>query len=124
MHGNKREDLLDLKTKITDESAGGETNIRGCLARAADVFRGYGNDTRKKAVVLMTDGQDGSHDNAPINELAAMGIPVIAIGFGDVDEHDLRDVIAGTTDGTYIKKDNVVSALRDAAALWCCSRSG
>ena len=115
--GNKRDDLLGLKTKITDESAGGETNIRGCLARAADVFRGYGNDTRKKAVVLMTDGQDGSHDNAPINELAAMGIPVIAIGFGSVDEHDLRDVIAGTTGGTYIKKDNVVSALRDAAGF-------
>ena len=115
--GNKREDLLDLKTKITDESAGGETNIRGCLARAVDVFRGYGNDTRKKAVVLMTDGQDGSSDNTPINELAAMGIPVIAIGFGDVDEHDLRDVIAGRTDGTYIRKDNVVSALRDAAGF-------
>jgi Ca-activated chloride channel family protein len=118
--GNKREDLLDLKTKITDESAGGETNIRGCLARAVDVFKTYtavGADDRKKAVVLMTDGQDGSQDNTPINELAAMGIPVIAIGFGSVDEHDLRDVIAGTTGGTYIHKDNVVSALRDAAGF-------
>jgi len=117
VNGNKPEDLLDLKTKITAASAGGETNIRGCLESAAAVFRSYGEDTRKKAVVLMTDGQDGSRDNAPIQALAAMGIPVIAIGFGSVDEQDLRDVIAGTTGGTFIYKDNVVSALREAAGF-------
>ena len=42
---------------------------------------------------------------------------MIAIGFGDVDEHDLRDVIAEGTGGTYIHKDNVVGALRDAAGF-------
>jgi hypothetical protein len=46
-----------------------------------------------------------------------MGIPVIAIGFGDVDEHDLRDVIVEKTGGSYIHKDSVVSALRDAAGF-------
>jgi hypothetical protein len=66
----------------------------------------------------MTDGQDGGHDAAAIDELAAMRIPVIAVGFGtDVDEHDLRDVIAAKTGGSYIRKDSVVSALRDAAGF-------
>lgn len=115
--GNKRDDLLGLRQQITDTSPGGETSIRGCLAQAAEVFRCYGGDDRKKSVVLMTDGQDGSYDNAPIDELAAMGIPVIAIGFGNVDEHDLRDVIVAKTNGTFIHKDDVVSALRDAAGF-------
>lgn len=117
VNGNRREDLLGLRTDITNSEAGGGTNIRGCLQRAVDVFRSYGDDGRKRAVVLMTDGQDGGHDNTPIQELAAMGIPVIAIGFGDVDEYDLRDVIAAGTGGTYIHKDSVVSALRDAAGF-------
>jgi Ca-activated chloride channel family protein len=118
VNGNRRDDLLDLRNKITDSSPDDGTNIRGCLARAADVFQSYGGDTRKKAVVLMTDGQDGGQDDAAIDELAAMGIPVIAIGFGtDVDERDLRDVIVAKTGGTYIHKDSVVSALRDAAGF-------
>ena len=115
--GNKRDDLLGLRTDITDSGPGGGTNIRGCLARAAEVFRSYGADSRKKTVVLMTDGQDGGHDDTAIDELAAMGIPVIAIGFGDVDERDLRDVIVARTNGTYIHKDNLVGALRDAAGF-------
>ena len=117
VNGNRKEDLLGLRKDIADSSAGGGTNIRGCLERAVDVFRSYGNDGRKKAVVLMTDGQDGGHDGTAIDELAQLGIPVIAIGFGDVDEHDLRDVIAEGTGGTYIHKDNVVGALRDAAGF-------
>ena len=117
VNGNKREDLLDLRKKITDSSPGGGTNLRGCLARAADVFRSYGGDTRKKAVVLLTDGNDGGHDSAAIDQLASMQIPVIAIGLGQVDEHDLRDVIVAKTGGTYIHKDSVVSALRDAAGF-------
>jgi Ca-activated chloride channel family protein len=117
VNGNNRDDLLGLRKDITDSGPGGGTSIRGCLARAANVFRTYG-DTRKKAVVLMTDGQDGGHNDAAIVELAAMGIPVIAIGFGnDVDEHDLRDVIVAKTGGSYIHKDSVVSALRDAAGF-------
>ena len=115
--GNKRDDLLALRDKITSTEPGGDTNLRGCLAQAIGVFRSYPDDTRKKAVVLMTDGQDGSDDDAPIQQLATMGIPVIAIGFGDVNESDLRDVIAGRTGGTYINKDSVVSSLRDAAGF-------
>jgi Ca-activated chloride channel family protein len=118
VNGNKPDDLRDLRKKITDSSPDDGTDIRGCLARAADVFRSYGADPRKKAVVVMTDGQDGGHDAAAIDELAAMHIPVIAVGFGtDVDEHDLRDVIAAKTGGSYIRKDSVVSALRDAAGF-------
>ena len=117
VNGNKREDLLGLRNNVTNSGPGGGTNIRGCLARAAAVFHNYGDDPRKKAVVLMTDGQDDSNDNTAIEELAAMGIPVIAIGFGDVDEHDLRDTIVARTAGSYIHKDSVVSALRDAAGF-------
>ncbi|MCI4676082.1 VWA domain-containing protein [Candidatus Mycolicibacterium alkanivorans] len=117
VNGNRKDDLLGLRKDITDSSPGGGTNIRGCLQHAVDVFGSYGDDGRKKAVVLMTDGQDGGDDNTAIEELAQMGIPVIAIGFGDVDEHDLRDVIAAGTGGTYIHKDSVVGALRDAAGF-------
>jgi len=117
VNGNGKEDLLALRRHISESQPGGDTNIRGCLQRAVDVFRGYGTDPRKKAVVLMTDGQDGGHDGTSIAELASMGIPVIAIGFGEVDEHDLRDVIAAGTGGTYIHKDSVASALRDAAGF-------
>lgn len=118
VNGNKREDLLDLRKKITDSSPGGSTSIRGCLARAADVFRSYPNDTRKKAVILMTDGQDGTHDSSGIDDLVALHIPVIAIGFGsEVDEDDLRGVIVNRTQGSFIRKNDVVSALRDAAGF-------
>jgi Ca-activated chloride channel family protein len=117
VNGNKRDDLLGLRDDITGSGASGGTNIRGCLTQAAAVFRSYGDDPRKKAVILMTDGQDGGHDDAAIDELAVMGIPVIAIGFGDVDEHDLRDVIVARTGGTYIHKDDLVGALRDAAGF-------
>jgi Ca-activated chloride channel homolog len=115
--GNDRGQLLDLKQKITSTSPGGGTNLRGCLDKAVGIFERYGNDTRKRAVVLMTDGQDGSDDDSPIYTLARMGVPVITIGFGDVNDHDLRDVIAARTNGTYIHKDDVVSALRDAAGF-------
>lgn len=116
--GNKRADLLGLKSSVIASGPGGGTNIRGCLQQAAEVFSRYGaDDNRKKAVVLMTDGQDGNHDPEAIDELAELGIPVIAIAFGDVDEHDLRDVIAAKTNGTYIRKDDVVSALREAAGF-------
>jgi Ca-activated chloride channel homolog len=117
VNGNNPADLLGLRNDILGSGPGGGTNLRGCLSRAVDVFRGYGDDTRKKAVVLMTDGQDGGHDSAAIDELAALHIPVIAIGFGDVDERDLRDVIAAKTQGTYIHNDSVASALRDAAGF-------
>jgi Ca-activated chloride channel family protein len=118
VNGNKRDDLIGLRNDITGSGAGGETDIRNCLAKAADVFRTYVNDPRKKAVVLMTDGHDGSDNNTPIDQLAAMGIPVIAIGFGnDVDEKDLRDVIAAKTGGTYIHENDVVAALREAAGF-------
>ena len=118
VNGNRRDDLIELRNDITGTSPGGDTNLRGCLARAAQVFQGYGGDSRKKAVVLMTDGNDGGHDPAAIEQLASMHIPVIAIGFGEsVDEHDLRDVIVAQTGGTYIHKDDVVSALRDAAGF-------
>jgi Ca-activated chloride channel homolog len=117
VNGNKRDDLLNLKKDINDSTPGGGTNIRGCLARAADVFRTYGGDTRKKSVVLMTDGQDSSHDDSALKDLAAMNIPVIAIGFGDLDEHDLRDVIVAQTHGSYIRNNDVVGALREAAGF-------
>jgi Ca-activated chloride channel family protein len=117
VNGNKRDDLLGLRSQITSASPGGGTNIRNCLAHAVAVFHNQKDDPRKKAVVLMTDGQDDSDDNSAVNQLAAMGIPVIAIGFGDVDEHDLRDVIVEKTAGSYIHKDSVVSALRDAAGF-------
>jgi Ca-activated chloride channel homolog len=117
VNGNKRDDLLGLRSEIKSSNPGGGTNIRDCLAHAVAVFQNNREDPRKKAVVLMTDGQDDNDDNSAVNQLAAMGIPVIAIGFGDVDEHDLRDVIVEKTGGSYIHKDSVVSALRDAAGF-------
>jgi Ca-activated chloride channel family protein len=118
VNGNKRDDLMGLRQHIVDSSAGGETDIRNCLSHAVDVFRDHGTDPRKKAVVLMTDGQDGNDDDTAINELASMGIPIIGIGFGnDIRESDLRDDIVAKTNGTYIHEDSVVTALREAAGF-------
>lgn len=117
VNGNGRNDLLDLRQKIVDAGPGGGTDMRGCLARAVQIFRSDAADPRKKAVVLLTDGQDENTDDSSIAQLEQLQIPVIVIGLGDVNEYDLQDVIAARTDGTYIRKDDVVSALRDAAGF-------
>ncbi|MFC8045843.1 VWA domain-containing protein [Nocardia sp. NPDC057353] len=115
--GNDPGELTALKDRVLALGPTGGTDIRGCLAEAAKVLRGASADGRKRTVVLMTDGRDNGTDNAAIRQLAAIGVPVIAIGFGDVDERDLRSIASGTG-GSYLPAgDDVSTALRTAAAF-------
>ena len=64
----------------------------------------------------MTDGQNNQGTEAGLDHIAALGVPVIAIGFGsDADTQALTD-IADRTKGAYISSSNLVSALRQATS--------
>ncbi|WP_084505696.1 VWA domain-containing protein [Nocardia harenae] len=115
--GNDPGELTELKDRVLALGPIGGTDIRRCLGEAARVLRDHPADGRKRTVVLMTDGQDNGRDNAAIRQLTALGVPVLAIGFGDVDERDLRG-IASSTGGSYLPAgDDVSTALRTAAAF-------
>jgi hypothetical protein len=77
-------------------------------------------DGRKRLVVLMTDGQSESGDRtAAMAALKTAGVPVIAIAFGrDADPKQLTEV-AAATGGAFVRQDDMVTALRQAAAYKC-----
>ncbi len=110
--GNKPSDLLGLRNDIQQQQPGGNTGIFKCLDRAAAKFRASPGSGLKRLVILMTDGQDNQGGNT--DAIAALHVPVIAIGFGsDADNGTLQD-IANATGGAAFSSANVVSALRQA----------
>ncbi len=110
--GNKPSALLGLRNDIQQQQPGGNTGIFKCLDRAAAQFRASPNSGLKRLVILMTDGQDNEGGNT--DAIAALHVPVIAIGFGsDADNGTLQD-IANATGGAAFSSSNVVSALRQA----------
>jgi Ca-activated chloride channel homolog len=114
--GNDPTKLSDLTHKIQGYTAGGGTNMYGCLLRAANDLRAPQTPDRKKLVILMTDGvSDVGQRDAAIAALKPLGVPVVAIAFGsDVDENQLRDV-ATSTGGAFFAQKDLVAALRQAA---------
>lgn len=115
--GNDPGQLGELKDRVLALGPTGGTDIRRCLSEAARVLGNHREDGRKRTVVLMTDGRDNGTDNAAVRQLAALGVPVLAIGFGEVDERDLRGIASGTG-GSYLPAGNdVAAALRTAAAF-------
>lgn len=116
VNGNQPSELTALNQNIQDTNADGGTGIYECLGEAADYFSQTPADGRKRMVILMSDGQDQNGSDDQDKTLASMGIPVIAIGFGDdVDSSQLKS-IAKNTNGTFITSDDMVKALRDATS--------
>ncbi|MEU5942413.1 vWA domain-containing protein [Micromonospora sp. NPDC047548] len=116
VQGNDGAALRDLAGKVTDYRPDGGTNMYACLQRAAqDLGRAQPGD-RKRLVVLMTDGQSGARDrDGALTALKAAGVPVVAIAFGrDADPRQLQEV-AAATNGTFVRQDDLVAALRQAA---------
>jgi Ca-activated chloride channel homolog len=116
VNGNGDLLLAQLRQKLGAEKPGGGTAIYSCLQEATNELSQPGGDTRKKLIVLMTDGQNNAGlDHVPDN-LKASQIPVIAIAYGDnADTGTLKD-IATQTGGSFIASSDLVTALRNATA--------
>ena len=64
----------------------------------------------------MTDGQNTNGGTDGLDQVAALGVPVVAVAFGsDADKTSMQDV-ADITHGAFISSDNLVTALRNATS--------
>lgn len=114
--GNKESELVGLKDQVQALGPDGGTAIYDCLDIAANFFASHPDGGRKRLVILMTDGQNNQGTEAGLDHIAALGVPVVAIGFGsDADTAALTE-IADRTKGAYISSSNLVSALRQATS--------
>ena len=116
VEGNDAGALHGLTEKITNYRPNGETNLYGCLVRAAAQLGDPSLGDRKRLVVLMTDGKSSQGERpAALDALRAAGVPVIAIAFGkDADPTQLTEV-AQATSGAFFEQNDLVAALRQAA---------
>ncbi|SCG39476.1 vWA domain-containing protein [Micromonospora inositola] len=116
VQGNDPTALRGLQGKVTGYRPDGGTDMYACLLRAADELARPQADDRKRLVVLMTDGQSKSRRRGEaLSALTAAGVPVVAIAFGrDADPRQLKEV-AEATHGTFVRQDDLVAALRQAA---------
>ncbi|MFR9780810.1 vWA domain-containing protein [Micromonospora sp. MS34] len=114
--GNDPAALRDLARKITGYRPDGGTDMYACLLRAADELARPQAGDRKRLVVLMTDGQSETGRRGPaLAALRRAGVPVVTIAFGrDADPRQLKEV-ADATHGTFVRQDDLVAALRQAA---------
>lgn len=109
--GNDAAQLAKLERDINTARPGGGTNMYNCLVQAEQALA---SASTKKLIVLMTDGQSDRLNDQVVGRLANAGIPVIAIAFGDADPAQLEP-IARDTKGAFVKSDDLVKALREAA---------
>ena len=90
---------------ISQMSSGGNTNIPAGIQEGLDAVAG--GDAGTRALILMTDGQDGNTE--AIDEAIARAVSqetaVYTVGLGDVNEEYLRE-IAEQTGGKFILADN------------------
>ncbi|SBT55012.1 vWA domain-containing protein [Micromonospora narathiwatensis] len=116
VQGNDAAALRDLARKVTGYRPDGGTDMYACLLRAANELARPQPDDRKRLVVLMTDGQSDTRRREPaVAALRSAGVPVVAIAFGrDADPTQLKEV-AEATNGTFVRQDDLVAALRQAA---------
>jgi Ca-activated chloride channel family protein len=116
VQGNDPAALRGLARKVSGYRPDGGTDMYGCLLRAAGELARPQPDDRKRLVVLMTDGQsDSGLRRRALAALRAAGVPVVAIAFGrDADPTQLREVADATT-GSFVRQDDLVAALRQAA---------
>ncbi|MEV4624835.1 VWA domain-containing protein [Micromonospora sp. NPDC049523] len=114
--GNDPGQLHGLTEAITRYRPDGETNLYGCLLRAAAQLTDSSLGDRKRLVVLMTDGKSSQGERpAALDALRRAGVPVVAIAFGkDADPSQLTEV-AQATSGAFFEQNDLVAALRQAA---------
>jgi Ca-activated chloride channel family protein len=114
--GNADVDITAVRDDILALEAGGGTAIYDCLGRAAEFYRSHDSGSRKRLVVLMTDGQNTDGGTGGLEELAALHVPVVAIAFGSDADGTALTEIADATNGAFISSGNLVSALRQATS--------
>ena len=90
-----------LKRAINSITSDGGTNIAGGLNAGIDAIK---NESGSRAIILMSDGQDGNSGAMPdaIQNAIDEEIAVYTVAFGDADEEYMKD-IADKTGGKFIK---------------------
>lgn len=91
-----------LKNSIAAISDGGGTNISAGLNLALDNLEA---EKGSRAVILMSDGQDGGSEEdmqAATDRAAKLGISVYTVGFGECDDAYMQ-AIAEATGGKFVK---------------------
>ena len=91
-----------LKNSIAAISDGGGTNISAGLNLALDNLEA---EKGSRAVILMSDGQDGGSEEdmqAATDRAAKLGISVYTVGFGECDDAYMQ-AIAEVTGGKFVK---------------------
>ena len=90
-----------LKRAINSIESDGGTNIAGGLNAGIDEIK---DETGSRAIILMSDGQDGNTVAMPeaIQNAVDEGIAVYTVAFGDADEEYMKN-IADKTGGKFIK---------------------
>lgn len=109
--------LLISAIESTPDFGGGETRLYDTLVEAIETISSPARTTDRRAIIIMTDGEDNDGTNNPLSlanlddviaDAIAMGIPVFTVGLGErVNPDDLR-LLASETGGTY--SDSVTSA--------------
>jgi len=110
----------EAKTDVDTIDASGSTNYGAALQVAVNELLGYGDPTRARVIILLTDGQNTCCPNQQGGDTLAQaqarrardnGIVIYTIGLGsDIDEPMLR-YIASVTGGTFYFASNA-SAIR------------
>ena len=54
------------------------------------------SDSRKKLIVVMSDGVSAGENQATLDAANKAGIPIVAIAFGDADERQLQALATST----------------------------
>lgn len=93
-----------LKRAINSVTSNGGTNIAGGLTAGIDEIK---KETGSRAIILMSDGQDGNTGAMPeaIQYAIDEEIAVYTVAFGEADEEYMKD-IAKKTGGKFIKASN------------------
>lgn len=94
-----------LLSGIESLDSSGGTNISGAVTSAVNLLEGKSGT---KAMILLTDGQDGNSPEAmqeAVTLAAQKDVVIFAVGFGDVNADYMRN-IAEHTGGKFIKADN------------------
>lgn len=112
--GNDPAQLRQLEADVTAYKPGGGTNMYRCLDDAVAELAKDTTAGRKKLIVVMSDGRSTGDATAGQDRVRAAGVPVVSIAFGDADPDQLTGV-AQASGGAYVKSDDLVAALREAA---------